>query len=157
MPEIEHRTSLTEQQKETALSIWNAEYPKQLQMPGIAAFNAFLDSLINPGYYLLKEEGAGFIGWAAVFYRENIRCFFIMLSGGEQGKGYGTALLNALKAKENSLFGWVIDHENDVKADGTPYPSPLKFYKKNNFTINNSLRLETEVLSAVNITWQANT
>lgn len=157
MPEIEYLTSLTEQQKEVALGIWNAEYPKQLCIPCMAEFNAFLDSLVNPGYFLLKDEGAGFIGWAAVFYREGIRCFFIMLSGRAQGNGYGTALLNALKAKENSLFGWVIDHDNDVKANGTLYPSPLNFYRKNNFTVNNHLRLETEVLSAVNITWQANT
>ena len=155
MPNVEYLTSLTDTQKETALSIWNMEYPVKLCMPGIAEFNAFLDSLINPGYFLLKDDDTEIIGWATLFSVENVRCFFIMLKSSSHGKGYGTLLLNALKAKENTLFGWAVDHDNNVKADGTPYPSPINFYIKNNFTINNELRLETDVLSAVNIIWQA--
>jgi GNAT superfamily N-acetyltransferase len=157
MPNVEYLTDLTDQQKEAALKIWNAEYPAKLCMPGIAEFKVFLDSLVKPGYFLLKDDDAEIIGWATLFSVESVRCFFIMIKSASHGKGYGTMLLNALKAKENSLFGWAVDHNNDVKADDTPYPSPLNFYRKNNFTINNNLRLETDVLSAVNIIWQADT
>ena len=58
-----------------------------------------------------------------------------------------------LKNDGDQLFGWAIDHDNDIRADGRPYPSPIAFYKKNGFVINNDLRLENEQLSAVNILW----
>jgi GNAT superfamily N-acetyltransferase len=156
MHNVECHTSLTDQQKEAVLAIWNAEYPKQLQIFDKAAFDSFLLSLISPEYYLFKNSGAAIFGWAAVFYRDRMRNFFIMLSGSSQGKGYGTTLLNALKGKENSLFGWVIDHGNDVKANGTPYLSPINFYEENGFMINHGLRLENNMLSAVNVVWNAN-
>jgi GNAT superfamily N-acetyltransferase len=155
MPEVEYQKSLTDQQKEVVLGIWNAEYPKQLCMHGLAEFNAFLDTLINPEYFLLITRDGEIIGWAVLFTVETSRRFFIMLKSSAQGKGYGTLLLNTLKAREQSLFGWAVDHDNDVKANGTPYLSPINFYRKNGFIINQGLRLETDVLSAVNIIWRA--
>ncbi|RFZ92800.1 N-acetyltransferase [Mucilaginibacter conchicola] len=155
MPEVEYPARLTEQQKQTLLDIWNTEYPKQLCMPGINEFDAYLNSLTNPTYLLLRADDGEIIGWATLFTVETVRCFFIMLKSKMHGKGCGTLLLNALKAKESVLFGWAVDHNRDVKADGTPYPSPVDFYRKNGFTINNELRLETDILSAVNIHWQA--
>ncbi|RYD89560.1 MAG: N-acetyltransferase [Sphingobacteriales bacterium] len=126
-------------------------------MPGINEFNAYLNSLTNPAYLLLRADDGEIIGWATLFTVETVRCFFIMLKSKVHRKGYGTLLLNALKAKESVLFGWAADHNRDTKVDGTPYPPPIDFYRKNGFTINNSLRLETEILSAVNIVWQADT
>ncbi|MBL4676400.1 MAG: GNAT family N-acetyltransferase [Mucilaginibacter sp.] len=156
MPKVDYSASLTEPQKHTLLDIWNTEYPKQLCMPGITEFNAYLDSLANSAYLLLKADDGEIIGWATLFTVETVRCFFIMLKSKVHGKGYGTLLLNALKAKESMLFGWAVDHNRDLKADGTPYPSPIEFYLKNGFKINSELRLETNILSAVNIVWKAN-
>lgn len=154
MPEVECLVCLTEQHKQTLLDIWNAEYPQQLVMPGMAEFNNYLNTLINPQYLLLKTGEGDIIGWSASFTRDDMRCFLIMLRSKAQGKGYGALLLNALKANENALFGWVVDHDSYLKADGTVYASPIRFYEKNGFTINNHLRLETGILSAVGVSWQ---
>jgi GNAT superfamily N-acetyltransferase len=149
--------TLSHPQKATALKLWNAEYPVGLQMPDMTSFDNFLNTLINPKHYLLINEADGISGWASVFLREVAGCFFIMIDGAIHGKGYGTLLLNELKKDEKQLFGWVIDHNNDIKANGEPYPSPINFYRKNGFTINTDLRLENEQLSAVNILWNAET
>jgi len=147
-------STLSDQQKQAALNIWNAEYPVRLLMPGMDEFDAFINPLINPKHYLLINEIDEIIGWAATFSIEPVRCFFIMLSGSVHGKGYGALLLNELKKDGTRLFGWAIDHSGDIKADGEPYPSPINFYRKNGFTINTDLRLENEQLSAVNILWE---
>ena len=125
-------------------------------MPGIAEFDCFSSTLINPKYYLLLDEGSAIAGWAATFSAGPVRSFFIMLNSAYHGKGYGTILLNELKKEGPQLFAWAIDHNNDVRPDGRPYPSPIDFYLKNGFTVNNELRLENEQLSAVNILWEAN-
>jgi GNAT superfamily N-acetyltransferase len=148
------QTFLSPEQKLTALRTWNTEYPVRLQMPGMAEFDAFLGTLTNPKYYLFIDDAENIAGWAATFTAGPVRSFFIMLSGAYHGKGYGTILLNELKKEGPQLFAWAIDHNNDVKPDGTPYPSPINFYLKNGFTVNNDLRLEDEQLSAVNILWE---
>lgn len=150
-------TNLSNQQKQAALNIWNTEYPVRLLMPGMDNFDAFINPLINQKHYLLINETDEIIGWAATFSIEHVRCFFIMLSGSVHGKGYGTLLLNELKKDGTQLFGWAIDHDTDIKANGELYPSPINFYRKNGFTINEDLRLENDQLSAVNILWAAET
>jgi GNAT superfamily N-acetyltransferase len=149
---IQTQTYLTAEQKQAALKIWNTEYPVKLQMPGMDEFDAFLNPLVDTKYYLLIDSG-DIAGWAATFTAGPVRSFFIMLNSAYHGKGYGTILLNALKKEAPQLFAWAIDHNNDVKPDGRPYPSPISFYLKNGFTVNNELRLENEQLSAVNILW----
>jgi len=146
---------LTDQQKDAALQIWNTEYPVKLYMPTMANFDAFLHQLIAPKYYFVMDN-YNIAGWAATFTAGQVRSFFIMFNSAYHGKGYGTILLNELKKEGPQLFAWAIDHSDDVKPDGRPYPSPINFYLKNGFTVNNELRLENEQLSAVNILWQKN-
>jgi GNAT superfamily N-acetyltransferase len=148
------QTHLTTEQKRIALKIWNSEYPVKLQMRGIDEFDVFLNPLIDTKYYLLIDADS-IAGWAATFSAGPVRSFFIMLNSAYHGKGYGTILLTELKKEGPQLFAWAIDHNNDVKPDGRPYPSPINFYLKNGFTVNNELRLENEQLSAVNILWEA--
>jgi len=152
---IINQKHLTLEQKQAALKIWNAEYPVNLQMAGVAELDAFLDPLFDVRYYLMIDESGVIAGWAATFSAGPVRSFFIMLNSAYHGKGYGTILLNELKKEGPKLFAWAIDHNNDVKLDGRPYPSPINFYLKNGFTVNNELRLENEQLSAVNILWEA--
>lgn len=152
---IINQKHLVLEQKQAALEIWNAEYSVKLQMSGVAELDAFLDPLFDTKYYLLIDADS-LAGWAATFTAGPVRSFFIMLNSAYHGKGYGTILLNELKKEGPQLFAWAIDHNNDVKSDGRPYPSPISFYLKNGFTINNELRLENEQLSAVNILWEAN-
>lgn len=143
---------LTGPQKAAALKIWNNEYPTKLLLPDMKSFESFLKELIDPQYYLLSDKNE-LTGWAATFAVTLTTCFFIMISSECQGKGYGTLLLNQLKADNKDLFAWAIDHQDDVKADGKHYRSPIEFYRKNGFTINTGFRLETDLLSAVNISW----
>jgi hypothetical protein len=52
--------------------------------------------------------------------------------------------------KEGVPFsGWVIDHDTDVKSDGNYYLSPLNFYLKNGFSLDDSCRLNNEMIKAV--------
>lgn len=147
-------STLSNKQKQAVFNIWNTEYPIRLLIPEIEKFEDFINSLNDQKYYLLVNETDEIIGWATTFYIEAVRCFFIMLSGKFHGKGYGTVLLNELKMDGSQLFGWAIDHNNDVKANGELYPSPITFYLKNGFTVNSGLRLENEKISAVNILWE---
>ncbi len=55
--------------------------------------------------------------------------------------------------KRGNAFVWAIDHNNDIKANGRIYLSPLNFYKKNNFIIHANTRLELEKISAAKIEW----
>ncbi|SHM42170.1 GNAT family N-acetyltransferase [Mucilaginibacter sp. OK098] len=150
------QTSLNPEQKAAALKMWNTEYPVKMQIPGMEEFDKFLNTLIDPKYYLFIDEMDGIAGWAATLSGP-VRSFFIMLSDAYHRKGYGTILLNELKKEGPQLFAWVIDHNNDLKSDGRPYPSPIDFYLKNEFTVNNELRMENEQISAVNILWNAET
>lgn len=145
---------LSPAQKEAALRIWNAEYPVRLHMPAMQHLDDFLDSIFDKTYYLLIADNSAIAGWAAAFITGHVRSFFIMIDGAYHGKGYGTLLLNQIKQDNSKLFAWAIDHNEDVRADGTPYPSPIEFYLKNGFTVNEDLRLENELLSAVNILWE---
>ena len=62
-------------------------------------------------------------------------------------------MLNTLKNDENTLNGWVIDHNSDKKLNGNIYQSPLEFYIKNGFETLSETRLELEIMSAVKIKW----
>ena len=116
----------------------------------------FLDTLTDKKYYLLLTND-DIAGWAASFTTGPVRSFFIMIDGAYHGKGYGTQLLDHIKQHNPKLFAWAIDHNEDIKSDGSSYPSPVSFYLKNGFIINEDLRLENELLSAVNILWDAET
>jgi len=151
---ITTQTHLTDQQKEAALNIWNTEYPVRLHMSAMVDFEAFLAQLTDPKYYLMLAGDDVVAGWAATFTAGPVRSFFIMFNRTYHSKGYGTILLNELKKEGPQLFAWAIDHNDDIKADGRPYSSPINFYLKNGFTVNNELRLENEQLSAVNILWE---
>ncbi len=63
-------------------------------------------------------------------------------------------LIDALKAAENQLFGWVIDHHNSKKSNGETCKSPLCFYRKIGFTVHENERLEKEEISGMKIEWK---
>jgi GNAT superfamily N-acetyltransferase len=69
------------------------------------------------------------------------------------GKGIGTRLLQMAKSEHPELNGWVIDHNRDLKSDGTIYQSPLAFYLKSGFEQLTYSRLELDKISAVQIRW----
>ena len=145
--------SLSETQKVAVLQLWNEEYPGQLRYAQPAGFDAYLSALTDKTHLLAVNDEGQVLGWALSFIRDGERWFAIIIHRSMQGMGEGSALLNALKSKEQSLAGWATDHERYTKADGSPYPSPLGFYVRQGFTTNPESRLELPHLSAVRIDW----
>ena len=80
-------------------------------------------------YTPLQEEKIK--GWYFDFNRDSEKWFAMILDASIQGQGFGRQILNQAKEKESELNGWVIDHNNDLKANGEYYKSPIGFYLKN--------------------------
>lgn len=150
---ISHYKTLTYSQKSALLELWNNEYPVQLGYSDMAAFDAYLNKLINVEHFLVEENDGTIMGWYFHFLRENAKWFVIILSSDIQGKGVGSALLTKAKETETELNGWVTDHDRYKKRNGEIYRSPLGFYKKNGFKVLVGERLELDELSAVRIRW----
>ncbi|AWG24413.1 GNAT family N-acetyltransferase [Flavobacterium kingsejongi] len=148
-------TSLSPAQKEHLLQLWNTEYPEKLRYATISGLEAYLNGLAQAEHHLIEEESGKILGWAVTFLRESGTWFAIILNHTIQKQGHGRILLNRIKARHRVLNGWVIDHDNDRKSDGTSYRSPLEFYRKEGFVACPELRLETPQLSALKITWEA--
>ncbi|MFA6058168.1 MAG: N-acetyltransferase [Taibaiella sp.] len=146
---------LNNNQQAQLMQLWNKEYPEQLAYHELSEFRSYLDGLANVMHFLLIDNHELIKAWAFTFTREAERWFAIILDSSVQYQGYGTSLLNTLKTKEQILCGWVTDHNRYVKKDQTNYRSPLDFYLKNNFTICDQVRLETDKLSAAKIQWKS--
>lgn len=151
---IRETTTLSTAQKESVYNLWNAEYPEKLSFKTMSGMDDYLSTLPRLSYYLLENDSKEIEGWAMKFIMANETWFAITIDGKAQGKGKGTLLLNKLKENEESLNGWVIDHQNDVKQNGEKYKSPVIFYLKNDFKLYPDSRLEIPILSAVKIRWQ---
>lgn len=150
---ITNSQQLNQEQKEQILQLWNNEYPEKLAYKNIAGFESYLEKLNEVNHVLLTDKEEKIHGWAITFKRDSETWFAIILSEHLHGKGWGTKVLNELKQHENELNGWVIDHNNDRKINGSLYKSPLEFYIKNEFEVLPDIRLELEIMSAVKIKW----
>lgn len=148
------KTLLNPEEKKQISKLWNDEYPSSLRFADDNGFDQYLDSLSGVTHYLLKSEKDLIFGWACKFTREESVWFAIILSRDSQGKGYGSALLQALKKEEKLLNAWVIDNDASPKANGDFYKSPLEFYLKHKFKVHHEIRLETEKMSGVKINWE---
>lgn len=146
-------TELNNKQKERILELWNNEYPEKLAYNSVSDFENYLNKLTEQNHYFLLDKSEEINGWATTFISENEKWFAIIVSEKLHGKGFGTKILNELKNNENTLNGWVIDHDSDKKLNGNFYQSPLKFYLKNEFEMLSETRLELEIMSAVKIKW----
>lgn len=146
-------STLNEQTKVQVIELWNHEYPEKLSYKSLSELDAYLDNLSNLTHYLLMDVHHQIQGWAWTFDRAHEKWFAIILSEKVKGRGYGRRMLDVLKQTEPILNGWVIDHDNDLKKNGQPYQSPLKFYEKCGFEIQSEERLELDNISAVKIKW----
>ena len=147
-------TVLTLEQEESLFELWNSEYPERICYNELSAFQDHLESLSNTKHYLLVDDLKELQGWAFTFVREEEVWFGIIIDSKIQGKGFGTILLDELKKDKSVLNGWVIDHQNDVKRNNDTYFSPLGFYTKQGFIVNENIRLENDKISAVKIRWE---
>ena len=96
------------------------------------------------------------IGWAVAFEKDKQIRFSIIIHTNFKKKGLGGMLIDKLKAGHDELYGWVIDHNNDLKMNGDYYLSPIDFYLNKGFNILHENRIENEMIRAVLIKWQKN-
>ncbi len=148
-------SNLTKKQLTRILKLWNAEYPEQMLYEKSQDFENLIAGLQNVRHFLIVGDKATIEGWLCVFERNAADWFSMIVGSANQRKGYGSALLTNAKEKLKSLNGWAIDRNQDVKSNGEPYKSPLKFYTKNGFEIVNNERFENNGVSAVKILWRA--
>jgi GNAT superfamily N-acetyltransferase len=141
-----HRSiSLNANQLNEIGALWNAEYPIKLK----DRFSLLLEGTTLTIHYYCTNESGQIIAWSVLFEKENDLRFSIIVASNYQKKGLGSALLMEMKKEGMTFSGWVIDHDTDLKSDGSYYRSPLNFYVKNGFRKDDSCRLDTEMISAV--------
>ena len=143
---IQISKSLTEDQTNHIDYLWNEVYPVKLKN----RFGLLLKGINEYNHHVLLNEADQVIGWAVAFLRDEEIWFSILVSGANQNKGYGKMLIDSLKQNCKNLCGWVIDHNNDLKQDGSTYYTPMQFYQKNGFTVTAD-RIESDMISAVKI------
>jgi len=151
---IIEKSILSVEEKEVLRELWNQEYPARLYLKNLEDFDSYLNGLSNTKHYLLFDDPKKIIGWTFTFFREEENWFAIILDSKIQGKGNGSLLINEIKKNNESLNGWVIDQESELKQNKEFYKSPMQFYIKQDFTICSEIRLENEKMSAVKINWK---
>ncbi|MEN9988867.1 MAG: hypothetical protein RLZZ585_1906 [Bacteroidota bacterium] len=143
---IIHQTEfLSTQQFSEITALWNAEYPIQLK----DRLALLLEGNTKTIHFYLLDEFEQIIAWSVLFEKEQDLRFSILVSRKHQKQGLGSVLLNEMKNKGMDFSGWVIDHDLDLLSDGSNYKSPLRFYLKNGFILDESFRLNTEMIQAV--------
>ncbi len=129
--------------------MWNDEFPIKLKN----RFAILLEGAENFNHYIILDTSQNIMAWAVDFEKEKEIRFSIIVSSNHKGKGLGSILVERLKTENKLFYGWVIDHNNDVKGNGEQYQTPLPFYLKHEFVVLNEVRMETEIISAVKIKW----
>ena len=112
-----------------------------------------LDGVENYRHIIIVDDHDQVLAWAVHFFKDEETRFSIIVHPQHAGKGLGTTLLDKLKNDLDIFYGWVIDHNNDIKSNGELYVSPLTFYTKRGFEVLHENRIDTEMLSAVKVKW----
>lgn len=141
---------LSTQQFNQINQLWNEEYPIKLTN----RFPILLDGVVNFNHYLIEDEKQQVLAWAVDFEKEAQIRFSIIVSSSHQGRGLGGLLLNKLKEENEEFYGWVIDHNHDMKSNGEHYQTPMPFYLKHGFEILHEERIESEMIRAVKVKYQ---
>jgi len=142
-------TQLTKHQLAQINQLWNDEYPIKLK----DRFPILLDGIDRYNHYFIEDKQQDIIAWAVDFEKEKQVRFSIIVSSNHKGKGLGSMLIKKLKEDNIEFYGWVIDHNDDLKNNGDQYLSPISFYLKHGFEILNDIRIDSEMIKAVLIKW----
>ena len=143
--DIVRTENLTPKQFEEIDVLWNAEYPRQLK----GRLALLLENNTKTIHYFGLDESGKIIAWSVLFEKEQDLRFSILVSRKHQKQGLGSILLTEMKKENLAFSGWVIDHNSDLRSDGSNYLSPLNVYLKNAFSIDESCRLNNEMIQAV--------
>ena len=148
--------TLSLSEKHQIFDLWNNEYPRNLVYENLEQFQDYLNELKDQYHIILLDENEQLIGWYFDFLRDGQRWFAAILDSKFQGEGYGTKLLNLARQKRTELNGWVIPSADYIKYNGEAYRSPLEFYNKIGFKVHRNIKLETDKISAIKISWSRN-
>lgn len=138
---------LSQSQSEQIHRAWNDEYPIKLNN----RFGLLLIDSTSFMHYIVENDKQKIVAWGVMFEKEDERRFSILVVSNYKGQGLGKKLIDAFKKDYPIFYGWVIDHDNDVKMNGEQYISPLPFYIKLGFTILKEQRIDTEMIAAVKV------
>lgn len=148
--ELTTHHKLNSEDIESLFDIWNAVYPKEATFQKTEDIIRYLSDKIHPKHFVARNSNDRMIGWLMTFTRDQSRFFVLLVDKKVQAQGIGTRLMASAIKDEDSLNGWVVTRKGHYLLDGTPYFSPLEFYKRLGFqettttvTINN---LETTLL-----------
>ena len=141
---------LSPKQFDEVHALWNAEYPVKLKDRLILLMN---EASKTKHFYFCNESNE-IIAWSVLFEKEKDLRFSIIVSRKYQHQQLGSKLLDEMKKEKLPFSGWVIDHDADLLSDGTNYRSPLAFYVKNHFQIDETCRLNTEMIKAELVRYQ---
>jgi len=119
--------NLNEQEKLEIVELWNSEYPKELSLKNLTAFDQYLETLSDKSHILLLDENGAVKGRLVYFVRDNEQCFAMLVDSSLQGQGFGSKLLSLPKQRNSELNGWVIDNDHETKLNGESYKSPIGF------------------------------
>lgn len=131
-------------------ALWNEEYPLKLK----DRLALLLEDNTKTIHFYILDKFEQIIAWSVLFEKEQDLRFSILVSRKHQKQGLGSALLTEMKNEDLAFSGWVIDHDLDLRSDGSNYMSPLSFYLKNDFSIDESRRLNSEMIKAVLVRYQ---
>ncbi len=145
--------ALNSSQQKELFKCWNDVYPVNLKFDDLVKMKSYFDGLQQLQFFLLVDGSIPATAFSFRFIRDDELWLAMLMPPSMQGKGYGSILLEELTERVDTISAWVIDHDLDVKADGTPYRSPLPFYLKNGFQILKDVRLEIETISAAKLVW----
>jgi [ribosomal protein S5]-alanine N-acetyltransferase len=144
--EITKTKNLNTNQFRQINQLWNEEFPVKLN----DRFKLLLEGVDHYNHYFIEQNNQ-IIAWAVEFEKENETRFSIIVSDKHKGKGLGRLLVQRLRRYLGEFYGWVIDHNNDLKQNGEFYRSPLDFYTNNGFEVLTQHRIDNELLKAVKI------
>lgn len=147
---IRQTKTLTSAQSEQINNLWNQEYPINL----MDRFSILLHECEDHNHYFIEEHGK-IVAWAVDFLKDQQVRFSIIVSEAYKGMGLGKRLIEVLWKNNGEFYGWVIDHNNDLKSNGEKYLSPLRFYQKLGAVVLNEERLNTTMIQAVKIKFPA--
>jgi hypothetical protein len=146
--ELKHR--LTKADKIGILRLWNAEYPVQLVHENLASLDNYLRSLDTAEHAVVKDGEKNIMGWLVRFQREQAIWFAIIISRQNQGIGIGTQLMELLP-RDEQVNGWVVTDKNQVLADGQSYKTPVDFYVKMDFKLEEDVTLIKDGIKSTRI------
>ncbi len=144
---------LTKDDRQGLYHLWNSEYPAGISYAALSGFDIYIQGLSQAEHVLAKDELGNVLGWYVQFVRGGANWFVLIIDHKVQHTGLGSKLLKIACKEGTTLYGWVVDDDDETKLDGTIYQSPLGFYIKNGFELMEE-RLELETISAVKIKWE---